>query len=64
MSILMNKSLDEILHMKLRHFNNLWDIYYKIQREQITGKPEPKIYEHEIETLNKFKEWYNGRSSD
>lgn len=59
MSILMNKDIEKtILPMKQKIYLKFWEVWADIQEEKATGKPKQKIYQFELDALEKVKKRY------
>ena len=49
--------IDDILQMKVRHFDGLWKQYIEIQKEG-NGQGEKTVYDYEVKAMDKLKERY------
>ncbi len=55
----MHKDIDrDILPMKQRIYLKYWAVWADIQEEKATGKPKQKIYQFELDALEKVKKRY------
>ena len=57
MSILMHYTINDILSMKVRHYDGLWKQYIEIQKEA-SGEGEKPVYDYEVKAMEKLKERY------